>query len=402
VSIRRSADDDLGPLVRETADFNFSGPSSSGKSSVCLAALSLAGSPARAETLDLSRRGLAEMASDSNDLVMVLDDTEKADEKELVSTLKSVVHVLPGGKSRRISRGAEKYPPLQWSAFGLSSSPKSIFRLARDNRWTMSAGDKVRLFNISVPGPDKGGIFDRVKCEPVDRAKRSVVLIKELERGYTNHCGHVFRVWVQYLMAEDRSVKIINLVDKFVRRVGAGDHGWEVRFAQKFGIVYAAMNMGIDAGLLPWPKGLPLKVAKKCYRKARNAAKTDQERATEAIAKLRTLIDNGGRFVDASDRDDADRPIKIPAKCIGVRFIKGVRVKYGILDAAMTKILGTKRARALFTKRLAKAGLLADGHGHAGTVQERLKIKHDGKILARPRLWVIDAKKFKKHAGRQD
>jgi hypothetical protein len=34
VSIRRSADDDLGPLVRETADFNFSGPSSSGKSSV--------------------------------------------------------------------------------------------------------------------------------------------------------------------------------------------------------------------------------------------------------------------------------------------------------------------------------------------------------------------------------
>jgi hypothetical protein len=320
----------------------------------------------------------------------VLDDTEKADEKELVNTLKSVVHVLPGGKSRRISRGAEKYPPLQWSAFGLSSSPKSIFRLARDNRWTMSAGDKVRLFNISVPGPDKGGIFDRVKCEPDDRAKRSVVLIKELERGYTNHCGHVLPIWVQYLMAEDRSAEI----DKFVHHVGAGGHGWEVRFAQKFGIVYAAMNMGIDAGLLPWPKSLPRKVATKCYRRARNAAKTDQERAAEGVGKLRKLIEADGRLVDASDRDQADRPIKIPAKSIGVRFSKDGRVKYGILDAAMTKIFRTKQAKALFTKQLAKAGILADGHGHAGTVQERLKIKHDGKIIERPRFWVIDVKKF--------
>jgi hypothetical protein len=68
MSVRRSADDDLGPLVRETADFNFSGRSSSGKSSVCLATLSLLSSPDRAGTLDFSKRGLAEMASDSNDL----------------------------------------------------------------------------------------------------------------------------------------------------------------------------------------------------------------------------------------------------------------------------------------------------------------------------------------------
>ena len=90
----------------------------------------------------------------------------------------------------------------------------------------------------------------------------------------------------------------------------------------------------------------------------------------------------------------ADRPIKIPSKSIGVRFTKGGRVKYGILDAEMTKIFRTKRAKAIFTKRLAKAGILADGHGHAGTVQERLKIKRNGKIIDRPRLWVIDADKF--------
>jgi hypothetical protein len=394
VTLRRAAGDDLGPLLRETAVFNFSGTSSSGKSSVCLAALSLPGSPARAQTLDLSRRGLAEMASDSNDLLMVLDDTEKAEEKELVSTLKSVVHVLPGGQSKKISRGAEKYPPLQWSTFALSSSPRSIRNLAREHRWKMTPGDKVRLFDIRVPGPDKGGVFDRMTCEPTDRAKRSVGLIKMLERGFTSHCGHVIPVWVQYLMAQDRSAEIIKLVDGFVRHVGAGSHGWEVRFAQKFGVVYAAMTIGVEAGLLPWKRSLARKVATKCYRKARNAAKTDQERAAEGFGKLRKLIEEDGRLVDASNGDRASRPIRMPSKGIGIRFTKNGRVKYGILDVAMAKLLRTKKAKAIFTKRLAKAGVLSDGHGHAGTAQQRFKIKRDGKIIDRPRLWVIDAKKF--------
>jgi hypothetical protein len=152
--------------------------------------------------------------------------------------------------------------------------------------------------------------------------------------------------------------------------------------------------MGIGAGLLPWPKDLPLDVATKCYRSARNAAKTDAERATEAIAKIRKLIENGERFIDATNEGQADRPIKIPPKSIGVRFTKDGRLKYGILDAAMTKILRTKNAKAIFIKRLAKAGIVSNGHGHAGTVQERLKIERDGKIIERPRLWVIDSQRF--------
>jgi hypothetical protein len=81
--------------VSETAAFNFSGKSSSGKSSICLAAISLAGSPKRAGSLDLTRRGLAEMAGDSNDLAFVLDDTEKGEEgpgaKEILFSLSVAV-----------------------------------------------------------------------------------------------------------------------------------------------------------------------------------------------------------------------------------------------------------------------------------------------------------------------
>jgi hypothetical protein len=47
----------------------------------------------------------------------------------------------------------------------------------------MTPGDKVRLFNIPVPGSNKGGIFDLITGPPTERAKRSVKLIAELERG---------------------------------------------------------------------------------------------------------------------------------------------------------------------------------------------------------------------------
>jgi hypothetical protein len=396
VNLCRAADDDLAPLVRETAVFNLSGKSSSGKSSVCLAALTMAGSPDRAGGLDFSRRGLAERASDSNDLAFVADDSEKAEDGPgaLVANLKGLVHMLPGGQSKHISRGAEKFPALRWSTFGLSSSPRSIERLAREHRWKMTAGDKVRLFNISVPGPASGGIFDRIDCEPADRAKRSVELISKLERGYTNHCGHVIPAWVFYLMAKDRTAKIIKRVNKFVDLVKARGHGWEVRFAQKFGVIYAAMMMGIDAGLLPWPRNLPRKVATKCYRKARNAARTDEERAANAVAKLHRLIRQNGRLVDGSNGKRAGKPIKVTPKCVAIQFVKEGRVKYGVLDAALIKILGTEKAKAVFTRGLAKAGILSDGQGHAGTVQERITIERGGKVIERPRLWVIDAEKF--------
>jgi hypothetical protein len=109
--------------LTETGVFNFSGRSSSGKSSVILAAMSLAGSPDRAGTLDVTPRGLAEMASDSNDMLLGLDDTEKAEDGAgvLVSTLKKLVHTVPGGRSKRISRGVDqsRFPLLHWSTFGL-------------------------------------------------------------------------------------------------------------------------------------------------------------------------------------------------------------------------------------------------------------------------------------------
>jgi hypothetical protein len=384
--------------LTETGVFNFSGRSSSGKSSVILAAMSLAGSPDRAGTLDFSKRGLAEMASDSNDILLGLDDTEKAEDGAgiLVKTLKGLVHTVPGGRSKRISRGVDqsRFPLLHWSTFGLCSSPKPISKLAMENSWNMTPGDKVRLFDIHVPRSNKGGIFDLIAGTPTERAKRSVKLIKDLERGYQNHHGHVVSEWALYLMAKDRSKQILKLVNEFIEYVGAKHDGWETRFAQKFGYIYAAMMMGIKAGLLPWPDSFPLQVVTRCYRKARRSAKTAKEQAIEAAAKLHRLVLNEDRVVDGPSAKGHNTAIKITKRCIAIRYRKNGRRKFGVLDDALLKLLGSPRAKAVFMKFLATAGLLRGGHGHAGTIQEHFKNKRDGKIYDSVRVWCIDVKRL--------
>jgi hypothetical protein len=395
IKLRRDQTGDEHVLLTETAVFNFSGPSGTGKSSVALAGLSLAGSPERKCTLDFSRRGLGEAASASNDLLFVLDDTENAEhERALITALKGIVHHVPGGRSKQISRGVDqsKFPQLYWSTFALSSSPIPIPELAAKLKWTMTAGDQTRLFDIQVPSTDEGGIFDLVKCETDQRARRSLDLIAKLERGYQNHHGHVIPAWVLYLMAQDRSSRIMDLLAEFRGRVIAKNNGWETRFANKFGYVYAAMVMGIEAGILPWKRSLAFSAAKRCYKRARRSVMSASDPFPEQVHRLNALLKQPGSVVDY-DRS-AGTAVDLTNGCIAIRYKKNGRRKIGILDYKLEKVIGSPLATTKFTAELRAAGLIGKGHGRAGTVQERIRTLQNGTARERIRLWSVDAKRL--------
>ncbi|UGY16793.1 DUF927 domain-containing protein [Bradyrhizobium septentrionale] len=394
IKLRRDQTGDEHNHLTETAVFNLSGRSSSGKTSLSLAAMSLGGSPERAGTLDFSRRGLAETASDSNDLMLVLDDTEKAEDGSsvLVKTLKSIVHTVPGGRSKRISRGVDqtKFPQLFWSTFGLSSSPRPISALAADCGWRMTPGDQVRLFNIQVPSSKKGGIFDLIKGGPEKRANRSIKLIAKLERGYQNHHGHIIPQWVHYLMAEDRSQRVLELVEEFIKQIDPKNEGWEIRFAYKFAYIYAAMMMGIESGILPWRQSLPSCAARRCYRRARRAVMTERDGFIEQAGRLDLLLKQKGRVVGYNGRT----PVVLTGRCLAIRYRKSGRDKIGILDRALADFAGSSASKVKFTTAMSTLGLIGDGHGHAGTVQERIQIERQGTVSDRIRLWCIDERKL--------
>jgi hypothetical protein len=115
-------------IVSETAVFNLSGESSSGKSTAGNVSLSVSSSPERAGTFDFTQRGLSEFVANSNDLVAVIDDVEhaKISEQQLFTNILTVCQKIPGGASKMIS-AQSSYENLEWSTFAISSSPASIF-----------------------------------------------------------------------------------------------------------------------------------------------------------------------------------------------------------------------------------------------------------------------------------
>ena len=210
------------PIVSETAVFNLSGASASGKSTAAKVSLSVSSSPERAGTFDFTPRGLSEFAANSNDLVAVIDDVEhaKISEQQLFTNILTVCQKIPGGASKMIS-AQSSYANLDWSTFALSSSPASIFEMAKTCGEELTLGQQVRLFDIPVPKPNRGGIFDRLKKNHGSRASQSVNLIGRLESGLIQHHGQLLPRWMKLLMRQDRTEEIERLVRRIYREGGS-------------------------------------------------------------------------------------------------------------------------------------------------------------------------------------
>lgn len=370
-------------LLPETATFNFSGTSSSGKSSACLGALSILGSGRRAGKLDFTQRGLAELASDNNDMLLVCDDSEAVDHTPgaLTKALKLMIHMIPSGTYKAISRGAPELPiePLKWSLFALTTSPVSVPELARASGWTLSPGDKVRLFDIPVPVPLAGGIFDRPRGLP------RAFLVRWVDEAMAQDSSNAFAEWIQHLLGTDKSAEIRRLTERFVSRVSPSTNGWEIRFARKFGVIYAAMRMATIAGILPWKRRYAFKVTKKCYQLARKQAGTAIP--TNSIAETLNAILADPNAVVLQRTDGS--PTRINRDVVAIRFLKRNERFIGLIDSALCARLGGVHQKSEFIDQLRLVGIVEKGDGHAGTSQTRISLERDGQIHKRPRMWII-------------
>ena len=382
------------PIVSETAVFNLSGVSSSGKSTAAKVSLSVSSSPERAGTFDFTPRGLSEFAANSNDLVAVIDDVEhaKISEQQLFTNIATVCQKIPGGASKMISTQSS-YANLEWSTFAISSSPASIFDMAKTCGEELTLGQMVRLFNIPVLKPDSGGIFDRLKANRGSKASQSVKLSGRLDSGLIQHHGQLMPRWITPLMRKDRTEEIERLVLQFIKKEEIRAEGWERRFAQKFGLLYAVLRLGIDLGILPWPRSLPLQAIRKCYRLAREGIKSEEQQDHDALRMLKELL-SGDKKIAEARVDGKEAPMKIKQATVAVRYKKKGKTKIGLLEDRLAVFMPSQRARKVFRRRLLSLGILDRGHGGKATAQERVAIRRGGKVIKKPRFIVIDEKSY--------
>ena len=198
------------------------------------------------------------------------------------------------------------------------------------------------------------------------------------------------------MLSTDFSPQIVKAVNEFVRHVGAENDGWQKRYAQKFGLIYAAMKLGVNLGLLPWSEELPLKVATKCYRKARKGAMSEAEVNRYFAEQFCKTMKGSNRVADVPKGATPRNPLKLPRRCVALRYYKGSRLKVGVFDDALVKRLKTKKAKSLFTAALFKARVIGKGHGHAGTVHVHLPVMRDGEPTLKSHVWEMDWERLRK------
>ena len=392
VLLRKSEDPRWRPAVSETAIFNFAGDSGSGKTLATAIAASLSGDPGDRAKWDFSRRGLEEYLHTRNEVGAIFDDVEKftGELMTLRRAITTLTQSLPDGASKVVSRVARDIglPRLTWSSFGLSSSPRSIQEIARDEGCMRSLGEQVRLIDECIPSSSRGGIFDAPPPGTGNVAEFSRWAARKMERGIELHFGHVMPAWIEVLLADDHAATLLASQDHFVKVAARAGSGYDARFASKFGLLYAVGRHAVKHGVLPLPAEWPWIAVHRGYRNALLAAQGEAALTERALARLLFALQEPNRLVVISGKLGSNPP-QLNDRHIGVILEhKGERV-IGVLDAALVQLAGDRQIARSLIKLLGTRGAYAGGQGHAGTSQIGHPLLIKGELVQKPQILAV-------------
>lgn len=235
----------VGPLTSltglDTCGINFSGLSSSGKSTAQRLAVSAWSTP------DIRRPGLAQaaratdnateaLAQMANGTVLSLDELAHVSGKDI----SKLIYMLAGGVGKqRMSRDATIRQSSNWSTFVILSAEVSIEEKTRVDGGEWSAGKAVRIVDIGVTDVDR-----RVGAETLRR-------INQVEHHY-GHAGPMFvRAMIEHGLHR-RAMDLRNSVDAAAREL-AGDRAdsARVRAAVPLALLLVAGKLAKRFGILP-------------------------------------------------------------------------------------------------------------------------------------------------------
>jgi hypothetical protein len=380
-------------LLPETAVFNLSGESGSGKSSIVRAAAGLFGPPDLIGKWDFTRRGLEEYSESRNDLLEILDDLETHTEEasSLRTTLRHTNQVITSGQSKLMSRYAE-LPSLSWTTFGLTSSPEGIDQIAEQIGWKRTDGQRARLIDFPVPQVANAGIFDGLEGDAMEKIEEGKRLIARLDAGVTQNYGLVMPRWLKFLVYEDRSDLLLRLTDSFLKDVLSNGDGFDERYARKFAVPAIAGQLAARHGIVPWPKRWPVVAVEKCYHLSLKTVRNDAAVAGKKIRLIAMLAENADRFIPA--KAGQSEPVRFDDNTLGVRTdYQGQRV-LAIRDNALDTFAGSAVIAGLIIDQLRAKKILVGGQGHAGTTQLSIPIVFGDRTVSKPRFWIIDPKRL--------
>ena len=230
---------------------NFAGGTSRGKTTALIVGKSVSGGPKKLISWGMTKRKLCEQLAAASDTLLAIDDLDtEASRSDFGKFIADVTHLLASGSSMVYSNVVKaQLPDLHWSAIALTCAKDTVENLSRDNGYSRSPSDRVRLFDIPVPDPAEGGIWDRM-----DNGDSGSELTIQMQKHVSSNHGTALIRWLDICVGnpkilEDTKDLIAWYVDK--RQINASA-GIEQRIAAKFGLIFAAGILAAENGIVPW------------------------------------------------------------------------------------------------------------------------------------------------------
>jgi putative DNA primase/helicase len=245
-----------------------------------------------------------------SDTCLPLDELGQVEGRELGQAL----YMATGGVGKqRMRRDATLKPSHSWRVMVLSSGEFPIeTKLNEDPKHgaRAHAGQLVRAVDIPVCGIH--GVFDDFESDDVEPS----AFAEKCKNATSTFYGMAGPEFIRRLIAQNISAKDVREhVDAFVQSALKDikeRHGQAARVAQRFGLVCAAGEFGVQFGILPWEQGDTLNDATellKIWLDERGGSTPYETR--QAIAQIRHFIEAHGdsRFDDITTPDPDRKPV---------------------------------------------------------------------------------------------
>lgn len=285
-------------LNEPSGGFHLIGKSSSGKSTLLLAAASVWSRPADfIRTWRSTSNGLESVAASLNDNLLILDELSQCDPREAGA----VAYMLANGQGKiRANKLGGPRMLQRWRLLFLSNGEESLSGLISSAGKTTKAGQEIRLAEFDADAGKSMGVF-----EHLGSAATAADFARQLALVTAQHYGIAGPCWVKYLV-ENYSLakeKLQAGVDDFMSKALQQDQSSQKgRVARRFAAVAAAGELATEQGLTGWSKGTAMESCLRCFN-SWNERFGEPQREEQSIKQaVRTFLELHG----ASRFDDMD------------------------------------------------------------------------------------------------
>lgn len=362
------------------------GGSTSGKSTLLAGVASFQGSETTINPRTSERR-FTELAARHNDLLMPVGDLSQLPKGDRRQVLHRLTMDSTSGAGRSVSRAVRgSLPDLTFTTIAAASAEHSSVEIAREAGVPRLPGEQVRCFDLP---PGKKGYFDRMGRSGL----AAEVIAGRINEGVVEHYGAGLRAWINWLASQDeaRLVKRLNVrINRFVRKTSSSGplSALEARAARKFGLIYGALVMGREAGIVGITSRRALKACRKAFRAAMSAATASDPGA--ALKALKSALQSKNAVVKTYQGEQAvRRQLRKHPNWLAVETKRGGKRAIGLHPPSVRKALGHAVAEVAFAELQAR-GLLSQEKGVARWQKKLPGLPTKVRLLRLDVSWLAD------------